>query len=59
MLEPAEEYEKLGFFGNVVFSNGHILSGDHLTVYYGAADSVVCGAEFSVEEILASLPESS
>ena len=42
---PEAEYEKNGFYGNCVFTNGHILDGDRLTLFYGASDSVVCGAE--------------
>lgn len=55
IMEPAASYERNGFFGNVVFTNGHIADGDRLTVYYGAADSVICGAEFSIAGILKSL----
>ena len=57
ILKPEADCEKTGFFGNVVFTNGHIVRGDALTMYYGAADSVICGAEFSIEQILASLPK--
>ena len=55
IMEPLAEYEQTGFFGNVVFTNGHVVDGDKLTVYYGASDSVICGAHFSIREILASL----
>lgn len=55
IMEPLAEYEKTGFFGNVVFTNGHIVSGDRINVYYGASDSVICGAHFSISEILQSL----
>lgn len=48
-------YEQAGFFGQVVFTNGHIVKGDEITIYYGAADTVVCGARISISEILASL----
>ena len=41
-----------GFLRNVVFSNGHVTDGDQLTLYYGASDSVICGARFSIQEIL-------
>ena len=41
-----------GFFGSVIFTNGHIVIGDELTVYYGAADEFICGAKFSIKEIL-------
>jgi predicted GH43/DUF377 family glycosyl hydrolase len=55
IMEPVAEYERTGFFGNVVFTNGHVVDGDVLTIYYGASDSVICGARFSIKEILRSL----
>jgi len=55
IMEPLAAYEQEGFFGNVVFQNGHIQSGDTLTIYYGASDSVVCGATLSIQSILAGL----
>ena len=54
-MEPIADYERTGFFGNVVFTNGHVVDGDALTVYYGASDSVICMATFSIHEILATL----
>ena len=36
IMEPIAEYEQVGFFGNVVFTNGHLVDGDEVTVYYGA-----------------------
>lgn len=55
IMEPIMDYEKTGFFGNVIFTNGHIREGDTLTLYYGASDEVICGANLSVKEILSSL----
>lgn len=55
LLEPTAEYELTGFFGNVVFTNGHLVDGDDITMYYGASDEVICGATFSIEEILADI----
>ena len=55
IMEPNAEYEQTGFFGNVVFTNGHLIDGDKVTIYYGASDEVICGAEFSISEILKSL----
>ena len=55
IMEPLADYEKTGFFGNVVFTNGHIVEGDRITIYYGASDSVICGARFSISKILKSL----
>lgn len=55
IMEPIADYEKTGFFGNVVFTNGHLVNGDEIILYYGASDSVICGARFSLAEILATL----
>jgi predicted GH43/DUF377 family glycosyl hydrolase len=56
IMEPSAPYELTGFFGNVVFTNGHTRDGDTVTVYYGASDEVICGAMLSIQEILDSLP---
>lgn len=55
LMAPTADYERNGFFGNVVFTNGHVVDGDRLTLYYGAADSVICGAELSIQDILSTL----
>lgn len=55
IMEPIAPYEQTGFFGNVVFTNGQIVEGDKVTIYYGASDEVICRAEFSIKEILKSL----
>ena len=57
IMVPTATYETSGFFGNVVFTNGHIVNpdGDTITVYYGAADEFVCGAHFSLQEIFSLL----
>jgi predicted GH43/DUF377 family glycosyl hydrolase len=55
IMEPTEDYERRGFFGNVIFTNGHLVVGDKLKLYYGASDEVICGAELSIEQILNSL----
>ncbi|MBK9015729.1 MAG: glycoside hydrolase family 130 protein [Saprospiraceae bacterium] len=55
LMEPTAAYEKTGFFGNVVFTNGHLVNGDEITMYYGASDEVICGAKLSIEKILADL----
>lgn len=55
IMEPTAEYELAGFFGNVIFTNGQIVEGDKVNIYYGASDEVICGAEFSIKEILNSL----
>ena len=58
IMEPSADYERHGFLGHVVFTNGHTVDGDNLTIYYGASDTVVCGARMSIRAILASLNES-
>lgn len=55
IMEPIMKYEKTGFFGNVVFTNGHLVDGDTVTIYYGASDEVICGATLSINEILSVL----
>ncbi len=55
IMEPSAPYELTGFFGNVIFTNGHIVEGDRIVMYYGASDEVICRADLSVREILESL----
>ncbi|WP_199769353.1 glycoside hydrolase family 130 protein [Flavivirga eckloniae] len=52
IMEPLELYEKEGFLGNVVFTNGHIVKDDEIIIYYGASDQYVCQAKFSINDIL-------
>ena len=55
VMEPLQSYEQTGFFGNVIFTNGHYVKGDDIFMYYGASDEVICGARFSISEILSTL----
>lgn len=55
IMEPTTDYEREGFFGQVIFTNGHVVDGDCVTLYYGAADSVICAAQLSLSSILAHL----
>ena len=57
IMVPYEKYEKTGFFGNVVFTNGHYVKGDTVYLYYGASDEVICGAKFSIKELLNSIDQ--
>ena len=57
IMEPIATYEKTGFFGNVVFTNGHYVDGDTIKLFYGASDEVICSAEFSITAILKSLKQ--
>jgi len=51
-LIPEDEWEKKGFFANVVFSNGWVLENDLVRIYYGAADDNICLAETTVNSLL-------
>lgn len=55
IFSPEAPYELTGFFGNVVFTNGHLIDGDRITLYYGASDEVICRADLSIGEILSTL----
>jgi predicted GH43/DUF377 family glycosyl hydrolase len=55
VMEPVADYECKGFFGNVVFSNGQVVRGDDILLYYGASDEYVCGARLSIKGVLAGL----
>lgn len=55
VMEPIQLYEQTGFFGNVVFTNGHYVKGDDIFMYYGASDEVICGAKLSISAILSTL----
>jgi predicted GH43/DUF377 family glycosyl hydrolase len=52
ILEPDAEYEKRGFFGDVVFSCGVLVEGDIVKMYYGVADTSMACAELSLQEIM-------
>jgi len=55
ILEPEAEYEREGFFGNVVFTCGCIYENDIVSIYYGAADDKVCRADIDIQEIYKAL----
>ncbi|MCL5105374.1 MAG: glycoside hydrolase family 130 protein [Armatimonadetes bacterium] len=52
ILEPDAPYEVHGFKDNVVFTCGAIVRNDTVSIYYGAADEVMCGADMSLREIM-------
>ena len=55
IFKPEVDYELNGFFGNVVFSCGLLNEDSKLKIYYGAADTVICYAEISLEDTIKSL----
>lgn len=52
IFEPREVYEKEGEIPNVVFPGGHIIRGNKLFIYYGAADKVVGVATLDIKHLL-------
>lgn len=59
IMEPGANYEKNGFFGDVVFGCGGIAVRDQLTMYYGVADTSMAGCTFSITDIMKQVKEES
>lgn len=57
ILRPDADYERQGFFGEVVFTCGALVEGDLVRIYYGAADTVTAVADLSLDGILRGLSE--
>lgn len=56
LLVPEVDYERRGFLHDVVFPSGHVpLGNGRIRVYYGAADSFMAAADFSINDIMAHL----
>ena len=55
ILEAAAPYENQGLRANTVFSNGMVVIGDTLYVYYGGADQFTAVATVEVSKLLAAL----
>jgi len=52
ILEPEEDYEKLGDVPNVVFPEGIVRIDDEFIIFYGAADKVCCAARVCSDELI-------
>ncbi len=50
-MAPILAYEQKGFFGNVVFTDGTLLRGDELWIYYGASDTVMCLGKVGLKNV--------
>lgn len=55
IFAPEAQYERAGFFGQVVFSCGLLCEDNRLKLYYGAADTTTCYAEIPLPDVLATL----
>lgn len=58
LFSPVELWEKKGDTANVVFPTGAVMQNDELTIYYGAADTVIAAKTCSVKELLEELKNS-
>lgn len=53
VLAPRTEYERVGDINNVVFASGAIVEPDgEVKVYYGAADTAICVATTTLDDLL-------
>jgi len=52
IIEPQEDYEINGFFGNVIFSCGALCEENKVKIYYGAADTHIGYAEIALKSIM-------
>lgn len=55
IMEPEAWYEVEGFKSNVVFTCGATVDGDRVSIYYGASDEVMAGADLSLSGIMEAL----
>ncbi len=52
ILQPEEDYERIGDVNNVVFPTGACIINEKLHVYYGGADKVCCLAVVELDDLL-------
>ena len=55
ILEPEEEFERVGDVPNVVFPEGVVRIEKSLIIFYGAADKVCCAAHVDVDKFTSDL----
>jgi predicted GH43/DUF377 family glycosyl hydrolase len=55
IMEPKAWYEREGLKSNVVYPCGAAVIGEHLFIYYGGADRVVCVASVNLDGLLEQL----
>lgn len=52
ILTTEEYYEKYGMVQDIVFPSGATIDGDHINLYYGAADTTCCVAFINTKSLL-------
>ena len=55
ILEPEEDFEKVGDVPNVVFPEGVVRIDNSLIIFYGAADKVCCAAIVDTDKFTSDL----
>ncbi|MGQ9455488.1 MAG: glycoside hydrolase family 130 protein [Armatimonadota bacterium] len=55
IMRPETSYETSGFKPNVVFTCGALVRNGTVSIYYGASDEVIAGADISLHDIMATL----
>ncbi|MDY0345653.1 MAG: glycoside hydrolase family 130 protein [Bacilli bacterium] len=57
LIAPTEDYEKNGFFNDVVFTCGLTRNDNDVTIYYGVCDENIAMCKMSLEEIYMNMEE--
>lgn len=57
LLIPEKEYEIYGQVPEIVFPSGGFVENDKLHIFYGGADTVCCGVEYDLDEVLNNILE--
>jgi predicted GH43/DUF377 family glycosyl hydrolase len=57
ILQPEADYERNGNVANIAFPTGAVVSGNKLSIYYGAADTTTCLATLDLPPLLQSMLE--
>jgi len=52
ILSPRTDYERIGDVPNVCFACGAVIDGDDVKIYYGAADTSICAAFCTMQELI-------
>jgi len=55
LMQPEEDFEMKGFFGNVIFPCGVLVENQDVKIYYGASDTYIGYAETTIAHILENL----
>ena len=57
VMAAEEDFERSGFLPDIVFPTGLVRRGDHLLVYYGAADTATGVAQYTLNDLLGTVTQ--